>query len=83
MGHERSALPARSTQIVHRILDDFSDDLAIFDELREELEAFLAEEEKAAEANIQSTAEEINQQRPRSRSPRSSRKAEIERRIEV
>ena len=48
-------------EIVHRILDDFTDDLAIFDELREDLEAFLAEEEKAAEANIQSTAEEINQ----------------------
>ena len=33
--------------IVHRILDGFSDDLTIFDELREKLEAFLAEEEKA------------------------------------
>ncbi len=36
--------------IVHRILDGFTDNLAIFDELREDLEAFLAEEEKAAEA---------------------------------
>src|SRR5206468_9835279 len=47
--------------IVRRILDDFSDNLALFDELRENLEAFLAEEEKAAEANIASSADEINQ----------------------
>ncbi len=67
--------------IVHKILDDFSDDLAIFDEQRADLEAFLAEEEKAAEANIQTTAEEINQ-KDRQQISTAVAKAEIERRIE-
>jgi hypothetical protein len=48
-------------QIVHRVLDDFTDDVGLFDELRKDLEAFLADEERAAEATIQSTADEINQ----------------------
>ena len=48
-------------QIVHRVLDDFADDVGLFDELRKDLEAFLADEERAAEATIQSTADEINQ----------------------
>jgi len=69
------------SQIVHRILDDFADDLAIFDDERAELAAFLAEEEKAAEANIQTTAEEINQ-RDRQQISTAVAKAEIERRIE-
>jgi hypothetical protein len=67
--------------IVHQILDNFSDDLAIFDAQRAELEAFLAAEEKAAEANIQTTAEEINQ-RDRQQISTAVSKAEIERRIE-
>ena len=67
--------------IVHQILDNFSDDLAIFDEQRVVLEAFLAEEEKAAEANIQTTAEEINQ-RDRQQISTAVAKSEIERRIE-
>jgi hypothetical protein len=67
--------------IVHKILDEFADDLAIFDEERAELNAFLAEEEKAAEANIQTTAEEINQ-RDRQQISTAVAKAEIERRIE-
>ena len=58
--------------IVHRILDGFTDDLTIFDEAREKLERFLADEEQAAEANIQSTAEEIDQTRPRAKWRRSS-----------
>jgi hypothetical protein len=69
-------------QIVHGILDRFNDNLAIFDELREDLEAFLAAEEKAAEANIQSTADEINQ-RDRQQIAIAVAKAEIERRIEA
>ena len=69
-------------EIVHQILDDFSDDLAIFDEQREELEAFLAEEEKAAEENIAVDRRGDQPARTASRSRRSSRKAEIERRIE-
>src|SRR5262249_998264 len=66
--------------IVHRILDGFTDNLAIFDELREELETFLAEEEKAAEANIQTTAEEINRS-DRQQIATVVSKAEVERRI--
>ena len=67
--------------IVHQILDNFSDDLTIFDEQRVELEAFLAAEEKAAEENIQSTAEEINQ-KDRLQIATVVAKAEIEKRIE-
>jgi hypothetical protein len=69
-------------KIVHRILDGFSDDLAIFDEVREELEAFLAEEEKAAEANIATSAEEITR-RDRLQIATSVARAEIERRVET
>jgi hypothetical protein len=67
--------------IVRRILDQFSDNLAIFDELREDLEKFLAEEEQAAEANIASTADQINQH-DRQQIAVVIGKAEIERRIE-
>ena len=80
MGQE-DPLYMKISAIVHEILDNFSDDLAIFDEQRVELEAFLAEEEKAAEANIQSTAEEINQ-RDRQQIAVAVAKAAIERRIE-
>ncbi len=68
--------------IVHRILDGFSDDLAIFEEAREKLQKFLAEEEKAAEANIESTALEIDEH-DRTEVASSVAKAEIERRIEM
>ncbi len=67
--------------IVRRILDEFSDNLVLFDELREELESFLAEEEKAAEDNIASSADEINQSDKRQIAAVISR-AEIERRVE-
>ncbi|MFO1313423.1 MAG: DUF1631 family protein [Burkholderiales bacterium] len=69
-------------EIVHTILDNFSDDLAIFDEQRESLEAFLAEEEKAAEENIQSTAEEIDK-KDRQQIGGVVAKSEIEKRIEA
>jgi hypothetical protein len=69
-------------EIVHQILDNFSDDLAIFDEQREDLEAFLAEEEKAAEENIQTSAEEINK-KDRQQIGSVLAKAEIERRVEA
>ena len=81
MGQE-DPLYKKISEIVHQILDNFSDDLAIFDEQRVELEAFLAEEEKAAETNIQTTAEEINQ-RDRQQISTAVAKAEIERRIEA
>ncbi|MEP7329132.1 MAG: DUF1631 domain-containing protein [Betaproteobacteria bacterium] len=67
--------------IVRQILDHFSDDLTIFDEQREVLSAFLAEEEEHAEANINSTAEEINQ-KDRQQIASMVAKAEIEKRIE-
>jgi hypothetical protein len=68
--------------LVHRILDGFTDDLAIFDEAREKLARFLAEEEQAAEANIQSTAVEIDQT-DRKEMAAVVAKSEIERRIEM
>jgi hypothetical protein len=68
-------------EIVHQILDNFSDDLAIFDEQRESLETFLAEEEKAAEENIQTSAEEINK-KDRLQIGAVLAKTEIEKRIE-
>jgi hypothetical protein len=68
--------------LVHRVLDEFSDDIALFDTLRQELEAFLAEEEKNAELNIQSSADEINQ-RDRQEIARVVARSEIERRLET
>ena len=68
--------------LVHRILDGFTDNLAIFDEAREKLESFLAEEEQAAETNIQSTATEIDQE-DRKQLAMSVAKSEVERRIEM
>ena len=68
--------------IVHQILDHFSDDLTIFDEQREVLDAFLAEEEEGGRAqHRQSTADEINQ-RDRQQIATVVAKAEIEKRVE-
>ncbi|MEP7276063.1 MAG: DUF1631 domain-containing protein [Betaproteobacteria bacterium] len=67
--------------LVRRILNEFSDNLALFDELREELETFLADEEKAAEDNIATSADEINQN-DKLQIAVVIGKAEIERRIE-
>ena len=80
MGNE-DPLYRKIDAIVHQILDNFSDDLTIFDEQREVLETFLAEEEKAAEENIHSGAEEINQ-KDRQQIASVVAKAEIEKRIE-
>ncbi len=68
-------------EIVHAVLDRFSDNLELFDELRENLERFLADEERAAEATMQSSADEINQ-RDRRQIASVVAKSEIERRIE-
>jgi hypothetical protein len=81
MGQE-DPLYKKISEIVHQILDNFADNLTIYDEQRAHLEAFLSEEEKAAETNIQSTAEEINQ-RDRQQISTAVAKAEIERRIET
>ncbi len=67
--------------IVHQILDNFSDDLTIFDEQRDVLEAFLLAEERDAEANILSGAEQIDQQ-DRQKIAGVLAKAEIEKRVE-
>jgi hypothetical protein len=67
--------------IVRRILDDFSDNLALFDELRADLEKFLDDEERTAEANIASTTDEINQ-RDKAQIATVIGRAEVERRIE-
>ena len=68
-------------RIVHRIIDGFGDNLGIFDELRAELEAFLASEEQAAEANFATTAEAINED-DRKDLAAVVAKSEIERRVE-
>jgi uncharacterized protein DUF1631 len=68
-------------KIVHAVLERFSDDLGLFDELRTELQAFLAQEEEAAEANISTTAEEINQRDRRDIAAVVAR-SEVERRLE-
>ncbi|CAG1003057.1 hypothetical protein BURK1_03013 [Burkholderiales bacterium] len=81
MGND-DPLYRRIDAIVHRILDGFSDNLEIFDELRVDLEAFLAEEEKNAEATISLSAEEINL-RDRAEIAANVARSEIERRIEA
>ena len=68
-------------RIVHAVLDRFSEDLTLFEELRGDLEAFLSEEEKAAEQNIAANAEEINT-RDRHDVAIAVARAEIEKRIE-
>jgi uncharacterized protein DUF1631 len=68
--------------LVHRVLDEFADDIYLFDELRKDLEAFLSEEEEKAEANIQTSADEIDQ-RDRQEIARVVSRAEIEKRLEA
>ena len=68
--------------LVHRVLDEFADDIYLFDELRKDLETFLASEEKNAEANIQTSADEIDQ-RDRQEIARVVSRAEIEKRLEA
>jgi hypothetical protein len=70
----------RIEETVHKVLDGFTDDLSIFDELRETLARFLAAEEEAAEANIRNSADEI-QELDRHHSAAVMARSEIERRI--
>ncbi|MEO8847607.1 MAG: DUF1631 family protein, partial [Casimicrobiaceae bacterium] len=67
--------------IVHRVLDGFNNDLSIFEDLRQDLEKYIAAEEAAAEANIATTAAEIDQ-RDRHQIANALAKREIESRIE-
>ncbi|MGH8801415.1 MAG: DUF1631 family protein, partial [Casimicrobiaceae bacterium] len=68
-------------RIVHRIIDGFAEDLAIFDQLRGELETFLATEEQAAEATFAPSTEAINESDRRDLAMAIAR-AEVERRVE-
>ena len=68
MGHD-DPLYRKIHEIVHRILDNFTDNLAIFEESRRDLERFLADEEKVAETHIRSTADELNQRDRREIAP--------------
>jgi Protein of unknown function (DUF1631) len=79
MGHD-DPLYRKIETIVHRVLDEFADDIGLFDALRRDLEAFLATEEKTAEVNIQSSADEINQ-RDRREIAQMVAREEIERRL--
>ena len=81
MGHE-DPLYRKIHEIVHGILDGFNDNLTIFEELRADLEQFLEAEEKAADANIQATAEEIHDRDRREIAPEIA-KSQTERRIET
>jgi hypothetical protein len=81
MGHD-DPLYQKIHDIVHKILDTFIDDLAIFETLRTDLEQFVAAEEKAAEANIHATAEEIHEHDRREVAPVVAR-LQTERRIET
>ncbi len=79
MGHD-DPLYRKIEAIVHRVLDEFTDDIGLFDTLRADLEAFLATEQKTAEVNIQSTADEINK-RDRIEIAQMISRSEIERRL--
>ena len=79
MGHE-DPLYRKIESIVHRVLDEFSEDIGLFDELRTDLEKFLEEEDRTAEAQIQSSAEEIDQ-RDRLEIAQSVAHAEVELRL--
>jgi hypothetical protein len=79
MGHD-DPLYRKIETIVHRILDEFADDIGLFDTLREDLEEYLATEQSTAEINIQSTADEINQ-RDRLEIAQVISRSEIDRRL--
>jgi hypothetical protein len=79
MGHD-DPLYRKIETIVHRILDEFTDDIGLFDTLREDLEEYLATEQSTAEINIQSTADEINQ-RDRLEIAQVISRSEIDRRL--
>ncbi len=48
MGRESSGLYGRIEAIVYRILNDFNDDVSLFDELNQNFSAYLANEQKGA-----------------------------------
>jgi len=80
MGQE-DPLYRKIESIVRRVIDGFGENIGLFDELRTELQAFLASEERAAEENFSSTAEAINEG-DRKDLASVIAKSEVERRIE-
>src|SRR5690242_6456300 len=80
MGQE-DPLYRKIESIVRRVIDGFGENIGLFDELRAELQAFLASEERAAEENFSSTAEAINEG-DRKDLASVIAKSEVERRIE-
>jgi len=56
---QHDALYQKAESIVHRVLDEFVDDLSIFPALLEELEQFLAQEEAQAEDAAEQSANTI------------------------
>ncbi|HKW80835.1 MAG TPA: DUF1631 family protein, partial [Casimicrobiaceae bacterium] len=79
MGHD-DPLYRKIESIVHRVLEEFSEDIGLFDDLRADLERFLEDEDKTAEAEIQSSADEIDR-RDRLEIAQSVADAEVEVRL--
>ena len=72
----------RSSASSTRCSSEFSDDLTLFEDLRADLEAFLAEEEKAAEANDRGRPPRRSTTRDRHDVAVAVARAEVEKRIE-
>lgn len=59
---ERDPLYVKIDALVHRILDEFDDDVRVFKEAAAELEAFRASEQREAEARVEQTLDEMQAQ---------------------
>lgn len=59
---ERDPLYVKIDALVHRILDEFDDDVRVFKEAASELEAFRASEQREAEARVEQTLDEMQAQ---------------------
>lgn len=67
-------------RVVHRVLREFVDDVAVFAEALEELETFLAEEERRADEQAEEMAEDL-EAREKLRQARELAAAEVEARL--
>ena len=82
MGHD-DPLYRKIETIVHRVLDDFTDDIGLFDTLREELEELLSDRGSGPPSSTFSrSADEINQ-RDQLEIAQVVARAEIERRLQA
>ncbi len=59
---ERDPLFMKIDALVHRILDEFDDDVRVFKEAAAELDAFRASEQREAEARVEQTLDEMQAQ---------------------